>query len=297
MSATSPSATSPTTGPAIRGRIGRDARSGHYAVPHRYGLYLSQTCPYCLQIAVTHSLLGLRDAVPVTVLPPVPDGPAGGYAALRPLYEASSHHHPGPAAAPVLTDSWTGRIVSTYAPDILRDLAGRFGGRGPDLRPCGAEDDIEAVARLCETDIGESAARAGDPDTGGAERDGALRTLFTALDSMEARLDGRAYVLGEGPTAADVQLWVTLMLLDTVHRPHLDTVAGQCVAHYPRLWAYAQRLTSHPGFGVHLDVEGVVRRYHAGCPCPAGTGTPEHICGQIVDWTAPARREAVRQPC
>ncbi|HET6855832.1 MAG TPA: glutathione S-transferase family protein, partial [Streptomyces sp.] len=45
--------------PSFRGRIGLDARSGHYAVPRRYRLHLSPSCPDCLQIAITHSLLGL----------------------------------------------------------------------------------------------------------------------------------------------------------------------------------------------------------------------------------------------
>jgi putative glutathione S-transferase len=285
------SATSPTTepAPAIRGRIGGDARSGHYAVPRRYGLHLSRTCPSCLRIAITHGLLDLGRAVPVTLLPPVPDGPGGEYAALRPLYEASSHHHPGPAAAPVLTDSWTGRIVSTYSPDILRDLAQRFGGGGPDLRPCGDEEAIEAIVRLCESGIGEPARRAGRPGTDAGARDRALRSLFAALDSLEHRLADREYLLGGGPTAADVHLWVALALLDIVDRPHLDAAARRCLTHYPRLWAYARRLASHAGFGAHLDLEGVVSRYHACCPCPEDAGTAERIRDRVVDWAACGR--------
>lgn len=111
-------------GPAavFRGRIGRDARSGHYAAPHRYRLHLSTACPDGLRLAVGHSLLGLDGDCPVTLLPAIPDCPGGGHAALRPLYEASAHHYTGPALAPVLSDDWSGRIVSTRAPDILRDL-------------------------------------------------------------------------------------------------------------------------------------------------------------------------------
>ncbi len=151
------SAMSQTTASSLRGRIGCDVRSGHYAVPHRYRLHLSLSCPTGLEIAVTHSLLGLHDVLPVSLLPAVPDGPGDGYAALRPLYEASSHQHPGPAAAPVLSDGWTGRIVSTHAPDILRDLAERFGGEGPELYPHHARYDIEEIGRLCEQDISDAA--------------------------------------------------------------------------------------------------------------------------------------------
>ena len=34
-----------TAVPPLRGRIGGDPRSGHYAAPHRYRLHLSPACP------------------------------------------------------------------------------------------------------------------------------------------------------------------------------------------------------------------------------------------------------------
>lgn len=168
------SSTRPHTVPSFRSRIGCDARSGYPAVPHRYRLHLALSCPESLRIAVTHSLLGLEDTLPVTLLPAVPDAPDGGHLALGPLYEASSHQHPGPALAPVLSDSWTGRIVSTHAPGILRDLARRFGARGPCLYPCGADERIEAVGRLCDQDINAAAQRAGRSGAGAEARAAAL---------------------------------------------------------------------------------------------------------------------------
>ncbi|GGZ44408.1 hypothetical protein GCM10010344_07140 [Streptomyces bluensis] len=86
----------------------------------------------------------------MTLLPAVPDAPGGGHLALRPLHDASEHRHRGPAVAPVLSDDWSGRVVSTHAPDILRDLPRRFGGDGPVLHPCGTEDAARAAARLGE---------------------------------------------------------------------------------------------------------------------------------------------------
>ncbi|MFH8683044.1 glutathione S-transferase C-terminal domain-containing protein [Streptomyces lydicus] len=286
MSATSvPSARSgmsPAAEPSLRGRIGGDARSGHYAVPHRYRLYLSPSCPHCLGIAVTHSLLDLDDTLPVTLLPAVPDGPDGGYTALRPLYEASSHQHPGPAAAPVLSDGWTGRIVSTHAPDILRDLAGRFGGHGPALYAPQDREDIEALGRLCERDIHEAAQQAGRYGVDSAARAAALDTLLRALSSLERRVTGRDHVLGGELTAADVQLWVTLVQLDTVHRWHLDAEAVHRIAGHRQLWAYARRLAALPAFGAHLDLDGIARRHHARCRGQEAAGAAV----QIVDWTS-----------
>ncbi|MFJ9823244.1 glutathione S-transferase C-terminal domain-containing protein [Streptomyces sp. NPDC101160] len=273
-----------TATPDFRGRIGRDMRSGHYPVPHRYRLHLAAADPDCLGVAVTHALLGLDEVLPLTVLPARPDTADGGYAVLRPLYEASAHLYTGPAAAPVLSDGWTGRIVSTHVPDILRDLALRFRGEGrPELLPEDRQDEIRAVADLCEHSVQAAAQRAGELglDDTAAHRD-PLTVLFAALGSLERRLARHPYVLGDTPTAADVTVWVTLVQLDTVHRWHLDAAAMERVAGHAALWAYAGRLAARPEFGRHLDVEGLLARHRAHCRGQEAAGAAM----RIVDWGA-----------
>ncbi|MGW2708920.1 glutathione S-transferase C-terminal domain-containing protein [Streptomyces sp. NPDC004457] len=272
------------TAPVFRGRIGRDARSGHYAVPHRYRLHLSTACPDGLRLAVGHSLLGLDARCPVTLLPAVPDCPGGGHAALRPLYEASAHHYTGPALAPVLSDDWSGRIVSTHTPDILRDLD-RFRPNGDArLYPCGLESVIEAVERMCAEGIEEAAQRAGRAGAGPAERAAALDVLLDTLGRLERRLSGEEYLADDRLTAADIELWVTLVQLDTVHRCHLDACAVQRIADHRALWAYARRLAAHPAFGRHLDLDGIARRHHGRCQGLEAAGAAV----QILDWAGHA---------
>ncbi|MFE6821260.1 glutathione S-transferase C-terminal domain-containing protein [Streptomyces sp. NPDC057690] len=276
---------------AFRGRIGRDARSGHYAVPRRYRLHLAAADPDCLRIAVTHSLLGLDKACPVTFLPAVPDCPDGGHSALRPLYDASAHRYTGPALAPVLSDDWSGRIVSSHGPDIARDLARRFGGGRPTLYPCGAESQIEAVERMCAQGIEEAAQRAGAADAEEAERTAALDTLLTTLGVLERGLGAHEHLISDQITAADVELWVALVQLDTVHRYHLDAAAVHRIADHPALWAYARRLAAHPAFGAHLDLDAIARRHHARCQGLEAAGAAV----QILDWeTHAADGSAVR---
>lgn len=270
--------------PAFRGRIGRDARSGHYAVPRRYRLHLSTACADGLRIAVAHTLLGLDDSCPATFLPPVPDTSDGGHAVLRPLYDASAHRYSGPALAPVLSDDWSGRIVSTHAPDIIRDLARRFGHGRLELYPCGAESEIEAVERMCAQGIEEAAQRAGAAGADPAERDEALGTLLRSLGALDRWLDGRTHMIRHQITAADVELWVTLVQLDTVHRHHLDAAAVQRIADHPALWDYARRLTADPAFGAHLDLDAISRRHHARCQGLEAAGAAV----QILDWAAHA---------
>ncbi|MEV0642501.1 glutathione S-transferase C-terminal domain-containing protein [Streptomyces sp. NPDC050619] len=270
--------------PAFRGRIGSDARSGHYAVPRRYRIHLSPGCPHCLRIAVVHGLLGLDDVCPVTFLDAVPDCPDGGHSALRPLYDASAHRYGGAALAPVLSDDWSGRIVSTHAPDIMRDLARHFGTGRPALYPCGAEAEIEAVERLCGQDIEQAAQRAGAPGTEPAERAAALDKLLETLGALERWLVSREYLIRDQINAADVELWVTLVQLDTVHRHHLDAAAVHRIAGHPTLWAYARRLAAHPAFGGRLDLDGIARRHHAHCRGLEAAGAAV----QILDWAAHA---------
>ncbi|MEU6370971.1 glutathione S-transferase C-terminal domain-containing protein [Streptomyces sp. NPDC046931] len=279
--------------PAFRGRIGCDARSGHYAVPRRYRLHLSLACPRCLRIAVIHSLLGLEEVVPVTLLPAVPDGPAGEHSSLRPLYEASAHRYPGAAVAPVLSDDWSGRIVSTHAPDIMRDMARRFGAGSPALYPQGADGETEGIRSLCAQGIDAAAQRAGRADADAEERDAALASLLWTLRSLEGRLARREYLLGEQLSAADVELWVGLVQLDTVHRWHLDAVAVQRIADHPHLWAYARRLAAHPAFGPHLDLDGIARRHHARCRGLEAAGAAV----QILDWAAHVPDGPMPRPC
>ena len=266
--------------PVFRGRIGSDARSGHYAVPGRYRLHLSTACPDGLRIAVTHSLLGLGAVCPASLLPALPDTADGGHSVLRPLYEASAHRYTGPTTAPVLSDDWSGRIVSTHAPDIMRDLAHRFGADGPSLYPCGAESEIEAVERMCADGIEDSAQRAGTPGGEQEERDAALARLLETLGALDRWLDGRPYMIRDEVTAADVELWVALVQLDTVHRHHLDASAVQRIADHRALWSYARRLTAHPAFGRHLDLTGIAHRHHARCRGLEAAGSAV----QILDW-------------
>ncbi len=257
-------------------------------MPRRYRLHLSPADPDCLRIAVTHSLLGLDAACPVTDLPAVPDAPGGEHSALRPLYEASAHRYSGAATAPVLSDDWSGRIVSTHTPDILRDLARHFGAGRSALYPCGLEAEIEAVEQLCAQHIDAAAQRAGEADVDACDRADALASLLRTLGSLDARLAADPYLLGDQLTAADVELWVSLVRLDTVHRWHLDAAAVHRVADHPALWAYARRLAAHPAFGAHLDLDAIARRHHADCRGLEAAGAAV----QILDWAAYAARSA-----
>ncbi|MFF1341686.1 glutathione S-transferase C-terminal domain-containing protein [Streptomyces sp. NPDC058290] len=184
--------------------------------------------------------------------------------------------------APVLSDGWTGRIVTTHTPDILQDLTRRFGASGQRLYPDGADARIEAVDRFCEQDINAAAQRAGQSGTDMAARETALTALLRGLGELERRLSSAQHVLGGELSAADVRLWVTLVQLDTVQRWHLDAAAVYRITGHPHLWSYARRLAAHPAFASHLDLDGIARRHHAHCGGTEAAGAAV----RIVDWAS-----------
>ncbi|MCT9007444.1 glutathione S-transferase family protein [Streptomyces rhizosphaerihabitans] len=207
-------------------RIGVGLAGGFYPAPHRYELYLSESCSLSQRIAITLELLGLKDSVATTVLAH-PAGTPDAFASLRRAYEATEHHYDGPLTAPALCDRWSGRIVSNHTPDILRDLAGLLSGhtagRPSTLCPPALTADIEALRDLLDRDV-----------TPAAEPSG----LSAALELLDCQLAAMPYVLGEDLTAADVDVWVALTRLDP----------SDILGTHPRLQDYVRRLGDQPAF-------------------------------------------------
>lgn len=131
---------------------------------------------------------------------------------------------------------------------------------------------------MCAQGIEEAAQRAGSAGGGRAERVAALDELLRTLGALERWLVGRTCLIRDHLTGADVELWVTLVQLDTVHRHHLDAAAVQRIAAHPALWAYARRLAAH------LDLDAIARRHHARCRGLEAAGSVV----QILNWAAHA---------
>ncbi|WP_328557577.1 glutathione S-transferase C-terminal domain-containing protein [Streptomyces sp. NBC_00358] len=210
----------------VHSRIGVGLAGGFYPAPHRYELYLSESCPLSLRIEITLDLLGLKDSVATTILSHS-SGTSGSFASLRRAYEATEHHYDGPLTAPALCDRWSGRIVSNHTPDILRDLAGLLSGHTTGhpspLCPPALTADIEALRDLLDRDV--------TPTAPPSDRS-------AALELLDCQLASRPYVLGGSLTAADVDVWVALTGLEP----------SDALGPHPRLRDYLRRLGDHPAF-------------------------------------------------
>ncbi|MCZ4123402.1 glutathione S-transferase C-terminal domain-containing protein [Streptomyces sp. H39-S7] len=264
-------------------RIGVDLAGGFYPAPGRYQVYLTPGCPRSLRVAITLDLLALTDTV-ATTLVPVSAGTPDPLASLRSAYEAARYHYDGPLTVPALTDRWSGRVVSNHTPDILRDLADHFAAPGcadlPRLRPQALVTDIDAIRHLLDEDIAEAAQRAGAAPA--SHRQGeALETLLAALELLDRQLAAGPYALGDELTAADVDLWATLVHLDLVDRLHLDADAVRAIARHDHLWAYVRRLHGHPAFGDNLHTDRMARLHRRTCRGPESSGAAIELPGVL----------------
>jgi putative glutathione S-transferase len=276
-----PPLTQPACPSHFGSRIGVDLAGGFYPAPHRYQVYLSAGCPQSLRVSITLGLLALTDSVTTTLLPQ-PAGIPDPLASLRSAYEATRHHYDGPLTVPALSDRWSGRIISNHTPDILRDLADHLSGHDraglPRLRPPALVADIEAVRRLLDEDIAQAAQRAGAAPA--SHRQGeALETLLAALELLDRQLASGPYALGDELTAADVDLWVTLVHLDIVDRLHLDADAVRAIARHDRLWAYVRHLHGHPAFHDNLHTDHMARLHRHTCRGPESSGAAIKLPG------------------
>ncbi|MEO0999737.1 MAG: glutathione-dependent reductase, partial [Pseudomonadota bacterium] len=118
----------------IRNRITADGAGDFPAEPGRYHLYVAWNCPWAHRALLARAILGLEDAITVSVALPrrTADGwvfGAEGYAdtlfgtaALHEVYTRTAPGFTGRVTVPLLVDRETGRAVSNESADIVRML-------------------------------------------------------------------------------------------------------------------------------------------------------------------------------
>lgn len=197
----------------FRGRLSRDGSTPFPAEAGRYHLYASYACPFAHRAILARGLLGLEDAVGLSVLHPVWDTQDGwlladtplsttdlagnGFTRLHQAYTASAPCYTGKVTLPVLWDTRTRRIVSNESLDILRLLDDAFPGPLR-LRPEGIAAEVDALDGLITADVARGAYAVGGARDQ-AEYDAAVGRLSGTLalgeSASPARLAGLALIL------------------------------------------------------------------------------------------------------
>jgi len=263
----------------FRDRLSRDGSTPFPAERGgRYHLYASYACPFAHRALLARALLGLEDAVGLSVPHPAwntpdgwvfadtplstPDLAGNGFTHLHQAYAASAPRYTGKVTVPVLWDTRTRRIVSDESLDILLMLDDAFPGPLR-LRPDGIAAEVDALCDAIAADVARGAYTVGAARDQ-AEYDAAIARLFGRLDALEARFaDDRPFLHGTAPPAGDVLLFTPLVRLDAVYNP-LFRASLRRLVDYPGLSAWARRLHALPGVAATVRFDHILRHYHDG---------------------------------
>ena len=247
---------------AFRELVSSDGSTPYPAVAQRYHLYVSLACPWASRTVIVRKLMGLEEAIGITVLDPVRDergwafregpdysrDPVNGFAYLSQAYAASDPNFDGRVTVPVLWDKEKRRIVNNSEDDICRmfnEVFCNFGNRSVNLFPKDVEIEHAEISAYIYENVNNGVYRAGFA-TKQAAYEKACRRLFDALDHLAARLATRRYLLGQRIVEADWRLFCTLVRFDTVYHSHFKCNVRR-VVDYRNLNAYLLIFTSSPG--------------------------------------------------
>ena len=290
-------------------RVTADGSSGFPAEAGRYNLIVSLACPWAHRSVIVRELLGLQDAISLTVVDPIrdekgwrfalsPDGrdPVSGARYLSELYLSDDPDYEGRFTVPTLWDSRTRRIVTNDYPQLSLDLSGEWAAfhrpDAPALYPEHLRGEIDEINALVFRDVNNGVYRAGFASSQHAY-EAAYEGLFARLDLLSERLRTQRYLLGGQLTEADVRLFTTLVRFDAAYHGHFKCNRNK-LTEDPVLWAYARDLFQTPGFGSTTDFDQIKRHYYATHEAinptrivPAGP--------RLGGWAEPHGREALSE--
>ncbi|WP_035615397.1 glutathione S-transferase C-terminal domain-containing protein [Haloferula sp. BvORR071] len=258
---------------AFRRIIGKEADLP--AIPGRYHLYISLACPWAHRTLITRSLLGLEEAIGVSIADPVRDergwafregpghGPdrAEGFRFLMEAYRATDASFEGRVTVPVLWDRLAKQIVNNSEDDICRMFQDAFAApEAPNLFPAHLAKEQDALSQFLYEKVNNGVYRAGFATTQKAYEEGVLE-LFSALDQLETRLSSSRYLLGEQPVESDWRLFCTLLRFDAVYHGHFKCNLRRIID-YPCLHRHLVDLHGIPGIAGTVNLDHIKRHYY-----------------------------------
>jgi putative glutathione S-transferase len=287
---------------AFRDRVGTDL---HPIAAGRYHLYVSLACPWAHRTVIARRVLGLEDALSLSVVDPIRDergwafregrghglDPINGHEYLEQTYRESLPDFDGRVTVPVLYDRVARRIVNNESSEILVMLDVEFralaGAGAPSLYPEHLRAEIDAVDALVYDAVNNGVYRCGFASSQEAYEQ-AFRDLFQGLDELDARLADRRYLCGDRLTTADIRLFTTLVRFDAVYLTQFKC-NRQRLTEFANLWPYLRDLFQTPGFGETTDFDHIKRHYFVTHRALNPSGIVP--VGPELDFAAPHGRE------
>jgi len=260
------------------GRPGPTGRGGFAAEAGRYHLYVALICPWACRTLMARSLLGLQQAISVSIVNPgltdrgwafggfpgATEDHLFGYYHLHQVYTRNDPHFTGGVSVPVLWDKQQDCMVNNESADILRMLGTGFTAlttsSAPELYPAEHAAEIDALNRQTYQRLNNGVYRAGFAQSQQAYQE-AYDEVFSTLDSLEKRLEGRRFLVTDRLCETDIRVFVTLVRFDAAYHGLFKCNRRQ-IRDYPNLWAYVKRLYALPGIAETVDLEHIKHGYY-----------------------------------
>lgn len=255
------------------GSAGSTGEAGFKAEAGRYHLYVALICPWASRTLMARSLKGLEDVISLSVVEPeltdegwrflTPDS-VNGAAFMHEIYTRADPSVSGRATVPVLWDKQRQTIVNNESADILRMLNSGFGVLASDeydLYPEALSAEIDALNDYIYPRLNNGVYRAGFATTQLAY-DEAFADVFAALDTLEARLEGKRFLFGDTLTETDIRAFVTLVRFDAAYHGLFKTNHRR-IADYKNLQAYMLDVLNLPGIRETVDIDHIKRGYYS----------------------------------
>ena len=266
------------------GSAGISGEAGFKAEPERYHLYVSLACPWAHRTLIFRKLKNLEDFITVSVVHPdmmdkgwsfkhdepsqTEYGTTGDtlYQSefLRERYFESDPQYQGNITVPVLWDKKQRRIVNNESAEIIRMLNSSFNdltGNQDDYYPEHLRGEIDSINDLVYNNINNGVYKTGFATSQEAYETNCLK-LFGALDQINSRLDGQAYLVGEQITEADWRLFTTIIRFDAVYHTHFKCNI-RLLKEYENIYRYMLDLYHQPGIAQTVNMAHIKRHYYA----------------------------------
>jgi putative glutathione S-transferase len=290
---------------AFRNWVTADGSSGFPAEAGRYHLYVSLACPWAHRTIIARKLMGLEDAIGMTIVDPIRDelgwafrdvpgatgrDPINGFSYLAEAYRASDPNYHGRVTVPVLWDTKTHRIVNNSEDDVMRMFEREFAAFARNdaaLYPAQHRAEIDALNERIYERVNNGVYKAGFATTQRAYEH-AAREVFAMLDELDARLATRRYLFGAAPVETDWRLFVTLVRFDAVYHGHFKCNLRR-IGDYPNLGPYLRDLYQIGGIAETVNLDHIKRHYYV----THDEINPTRIVpiGPLLDLGAPHGRE------
>ena len=261
----------------FRDFIRADGSTPYAAEAGRYHLYVSWACPWAHRTLITRALLGLEDAISLSIVDPFmgddgwtfgpgPDlieDTVGGARFLHQVYTRARADYTGRATVPVLWDRQRDTIVSNESREIIRmfDREMRAHARHDlELAPPALHAEIDAAIDANYDTINNGVYRAGFARSQEAYEE-AVQAVFAGLERCEALLSRQPYLCGDRFTEADICLFPTLLRFELVYYAHFKCNL-RALRDHPNLWAYTRAIYQRPGVAEVCKLDQIKQHYY-----------------------------------